>query len=131
MLTNPARSPYEGKAASYTLKTSGSKAHTAVLTSSWPLAGILPECAEERESMGKCVQCEARCGESSLVLEQDGQKMRFCSFECLVLYAAAAVQRRIARQNRRMERFAREQRRAQFPCEARPRRESRNLAERV
>jgi hypothetical protein len=65
--------------------------------------------------MAKCTECDDECGAGPLVLEQAGERSWFCSLECLITYAVAGIQKRLAGQNRRMERLARQQRRCQIP----------------
>ena len=63
--------------------------------------------------MDKCSDCGERCGENRIVLECAGQRLTFCSFECLITHSVASVRSRIARQNRRVQRYAQ----AQMRCE--------------
>jgi hypothetical protein len=57
--------------------------------------------------MKKCSDCGERCGENRMVLEFAGERCIFCSWECLITYAAASLRRRIARRNKRVQRYAR------------------------
>ena len=56
--------------------------------------------------MAKCSDCGERCGEDRMVLEVGGDRCTFCSYECLITYAVANLRRRIARRNRRVQRYA-------------------------
>jgi hypothetical protein len=63
--------------------------------------------------MGKCSDCGERCGEGRMVLEVAGERCTFCSFECLITYAVANLRRRIARRNRRVQRYVQAKMRCQ------------------
>jgi len=63
--------------------------------------------------MDKCSDCGRRCGENRIVLECAGRREIFCSFECLITHSAAIVRNRIARQSRRVQRYAQ----ARMRCE--------------
>ena len=56
--------------------------------------------------MDKCSDCGERCGDDRMVLEFAGDRFTFCSFECLITHAVASLRRRIARRNRRVQRYA-------------------------
>lgn len=63
--------------------------------------------------MGKCSDCGERYGENGMALEFEGERCTFCSWECLISYAAASLRRRIARRNKRVQRYARAKMRCQ------------------
>jgi hypothetical protein len=56
--------------------------------------------------MDKCSDCGERCNADRIVLEVAGERCAFCSLECLITYAVASIRRRIARRNRRVQRYA-------------------------
>jgi len=56
--------------------------------------------------MAKCADCGEFCSQDRIVLEFAGERATFCSFECLITYAAASLRRRIARRNRKVQRYA-------------------------
>jgi hypothetical protein len=64
--------------------------------------------------MEKCSDCGERCGEERMVLELAGETCTFCSLECLITYAVASLRRRIARRNKRVQRYARAKMRCQI-----------------
>jgi hypothetical protein len=55
--------------------------------------------------MTKCAECGQPCGEKPIVLGYGGDNIRFCSFECIIMYSVVRVRRRIARQNRSLRRL--------------------------
>lgn len=55
--------------------------------------------------MPKCTECSNNCKNEPLVLLQAGHNLNFCSWECLIAYSVSRVRRRIARENRKMQRF--------------------------
>jgi hypothetical protein len=55
--------------------------------------------------MPKCAECAVVCEEEPVVLSQAGHRLNFCSLECLVAHSVDRIRRRIAGQNRRMQRF--------------------------
>jgi hypothetical protein len=59
--------------------------------------------------MPKCTECFRNCENDPLVLLQSGRKLNFCSWECLIAHSVNRVRRRIAGQNRRMQRFLQKQ----------------------
>ena len=63
--------------------------------------------------MEKCSDCGSRCGEEQMVLELAGERCTFCSLECLITYAVGSLRRRIARRNKRVQRYARTKMRCQ------------------
>lgn len=54
----------------------------------------------------KCSDCGGRCSEDAILLEWAGRKLPFCSFECLIMHSVASVRRRIARRQRKAQRYA-------------------------
>jgi hypothetical protein len=55
--------------------------------------------------MPKCAECSANCIKEPLVLLQADRNLNFCSLECLIAHSVNRVRRRIAGQNRKMQRF--------------------------
>lgn len=55
--------------------------------------------------MNKCSECGELSHEPAIRLEYAGENLRFCSFECLIAHSVTRLCRRIARQNRRVQRF--------------------------
>ena len=55
--------------------------------------------------MPKCAECFKNCENDPLVLLLSGHNLNFCSWECLIAHSVNRVRRRIAGQNRRMQRF--------------------------
>jgi hypothetical protein len=59
--------------------------------------------------MPKCVECLKNCENDPLVLLQSDRNLNFCSWECLIAHSVNRVRRRIAGENRRMQRFLQKQ----------------------
>jgi hypothetical protein len=63
--------------------------------------------------MVKCSDCGELCSQDRIVLEFAGERATFCSFEWLITHAVASLKRRIARRNRKVERYAQAKMRCQ------------------
>jgi len=55
--------------------------------------------------MNNCAECAELCHEPAVLLEYADEDLHFCSFECLIAHSVTRLCRRIARQNRRVQRF--------------------------
>lgn len=59
----------------------------------------------ETFTMSKCAECSANFENEPLILQQADRQLSFCSLECVIAHSVNRVRRRIALQNRRMQRY--------------------------
>jgi hypothetical protein len=55
--------------------------------------------------MNKCLECGELYHEPAILVNYAGESLHFCSFECLIAHSVTRLCRRIARENRRVQRF--------------------------
>lgn len=65
--------------------------------------------AQGETLMNKCAECAAVCDNLPITLEYTGQRIGFCSFECVIAHSVNRVCRRIVRRNRRLQRYMQQQ----------------------